>query len=146
MRDALPPSPHGAPRYGFRCQCCGQLTVTDVEGLFANPTRGSTQRFCSPACRQAAYRRRRVGATETQPRQHTGGRSRGLTKDQQNQEVVNFQLPPAGQNSAAVDKAACRSGNGVRGGITTPSSTKYFFTVRQSTDTHGRSRNRTRPV
>ena len=85
MRDALTPSPEGLPRYGLRCQCCDRLVVTDIEGLFTNPTRGSTQRFCSPACSQAAYRRRRAGTDEHQPRQHTGGRTRRLNKDPQDQ-------------------------------------------------------------
>jgi hypothetical protein len=69
-------------RYGFTCQSCGQLVVTTVQGLFHNPARGSTQRFCSPACRQAAYRRRRAGVAEHEPRQHTGGRTRALNKNQ----------------------------------------------------------------
>ncbi len=81
MRDALPPSPAGFDRYGFTCQACGQTVVTDVEGLYANPNRGSQQRFCTPACRQAAYRRRRAAVTENAPRQHTGGRTRRLAKD-----------------------------------------------------------------
>ncbi len=80
MRDALPPSPAGYPRYGFTCQACGCLIVTDVEGLFSTPTRGSTRRFCTPACRQAAYRRRRAAIAENTPRQHHGGRTRRLTK------------------------------------------------------------------
>ena len=83
MRDALAPSPEGLPRYGFTCQCCSTTVVTTVEGLFTNPARGSTPRFCSPACRQAAYRRRRANAAENEPRQHTGGRTRRLNKDPQ---------------------------------------------------------------
>jgi hypothetical protein len=85
MRDALPPSPAGLPRYGFTCQACGHVVVTEITGLFTNPTRGSAPRFCSPACRQAAHRRRCAGVTEDQPRQHTGGRTRRLNKDQPNQ-------------------------------------------------------------
>jgi hypothetical protein len=81
MRDALPPSPAGLARCGFTCQACGQTVVTAVEGLFSNPPRGSRQRFCSPACRQAAYRRRHANTTEDAPRQPTGGRSRRLAKD-----------------------------------------------------------------
>jgi hypothetical protein len=81
MRDALPPSPAGYPRRGFTCQACGRLVVTDIEGLFTNPARGSSQRFCSPACRQAAYRRRRATVAENTPRQHTGGRTRQLAKE-----------------------------------------------------------------
>jgi hypothetical protein len=60
------------------CECCGTTTVTAVEGLFTNPTPGSPRRFCSPACRQAAYRRRRAGVTETTPTQRQGGRNRRL--------------------------------------------------------------------
>ncbi len=81
MRDALPPSPAGHPRRGLTCQACGATIITDVDGLFHNPERGSRQRFCSPACRQAAYRRRRANTTENTPRQHTGGRNRRLAKD-----------------------------------------------------------------
>lgn len=80
MRDALPPSPSGLPRYGFACQGCRQVITTEVTGLFTNPNRGSPQRFCSPACRQAAHRRRRAGVAEDQPRQHHGGRTRSLNK------------------------------------------------------------------
>lgn len=81
MRDALTPSPDGYARWGFTCQACGTGSVTTVDGLFTNPERGSQQRFCSPACRQAAYRRRQAAAPENTPRQHTGGRTRRLTKD-----------------------------------------------------------------
>jgi hypothetical protein len=81
MRDALPPNAAGHARHGFTCQSCGQLVVTDVEGLFSNPERGSTQRFCTPACRQAAYRRRHAGTAENDPRQHTGGRNRRLANN-----------------------------------------------------------------
>jgi MYM-type Zinc finger with FCS sequence motif len=82
MRDALPPSPDGLARSGFTCHACGQVVVTTIEGLYHNPPVGSTQRFCSPACRQAAWRRRRAGAAEHTPRQHTGGRGRKLTNDE----------------------------------------------------------------
>ena len=82
MRDALPPSPEGNARTGFTCQSCGQLIITAVEGLFTNPARGSRRRFCTPSCRQAAYRRRRAGTTEDQSRQHSGGRTRRLNQDQ----------------------------------------------------------------
>jgi hypothetical protein len=69
----LPPTPDGYPRYGFTCQACGRAVVTTVEGLFHNPTRGSTQRFCTPACRQAAYRRRNAGTTENGLSRHECG-------------------------------------------------------------------------
>jgi len=80
MRNALPPNAAGYPRHGFTCQSCGRIVVTDIEGIIRNPERGSTQRFCTPACRQAAFRRRRAEAAENQPRQHTGGRTRRLSK------------------------------------------------------------------
>jgi hypothetical protein len=106
MRDALPPGPHGLARNGFTCQCCGQVVITSVEGLFHRPPAGSAQRFCSPACRQAAYRRRQAGAREDTPRQHTGGRNRALTPDQQTEQAsqrVSFQMPEVGQFWDAVD-------------------------------------------
>ncbi len=81
MRDALPPTSDGLPRSGFTCHACGQIVITTIKGLYDNPPVGSTQRFCSPACRQAAYRRRRAGVAENTPRQHAGGRGRKLTND-----------------------------------------------------------------
>jgi len=81
MRDAfpLPPNRDGLARTGLACHCCGKLIVLCVEGLFANPCPGGTRRFCTPACRQAAYRRRQADAPEDTPAQHRGGRSRNLT-------------------------------------------------------------------
>ena len=79
MRDA---SNH-PDRQGFVCQACGRFITTAVEGLYTNPAVGSPQRFCTPRCRQAAYRRRRTGAKETTPLQHHGGRSRSLKPNQQ---------------------------------------------------------------
>lgn len=79
MRDALPPTPDGRARYGFTCPVCNRDIATSVDGLFHNPDRGSRQRFCSPGCRQAAYRRRRAGAPANTPLQHRGGRNRSLT-------------------------------------------------------------------
>lgn len=74
MRDAS-----ASPRpEGFWCASCGRFKVTAVEGLFRNPPVGSPSRFCSPGCRQAAYRRRRAGVAEDAPRQHSGGRGRRL--------------------------------------------------------------------
>ncbi|HYU84295.1 MAG TPA: hypothetical protein VEK80_05780, partial [Kribbellaceae bacterium] len=60
LRDASEP----AVREGFRCDSCGRFNVTAVVGLFARRRAGSAQRFCDPACRQAAYRRRRAGVQE----------------------------------------------------------------------------------
>ena len=69
MRNAL-----GRPaREGFSCAGCRSFTVTAVEGLLANPRVGTTQRFCSPACRQAAYPHRRTGPLAGGcARQHSG--------------------------------------------------------------------------
>ena len=74
MRDA---SDHPAREVSV-CECCGRESVIAVEGLFRNPKAGSPQRFCSPACRQSAYRRRRAGASEATPAQRQGGRNRRL--------------------------------------------------------------------
>jgi hypothetical protein len=68
----------GPARTSFVCACCGRTVVTTVEGSFYNPTVGSKRRFCDPACRQAAWRRRKAGAPEATPLQRRGGRSRGL--------------------------------------------------------------------
>jgi len=61
-----------------RCECCGTDTVIAVDGLFSNPQPGSPRRFCSPACRQAAYRRRQAGVNEAVKPQRKGGRDRNL--------------------------------------------------------------------
>jgi 23S rRNA G2445 N2-methylase RlmL len=60
------------------CECCGSGTIIAIEGLFSNPQPGSPRRFCSPACRQAAYRRRRAGVAESTNLQPSGGRNRNL--------------------------------------------------------------------
>jgi hypothetical protein len=78
MRDALPEGVDGSARSGLACECCGRVVVTSVEGVFSNPAVGSVQRFCSAACRQAAYRRRLGGVAEDLPRQLTAGRGRRL--------------------------------------------------------------------
>jgi len=80
MRDAfdLPPNQDGLGRTGLECQCCGRVIIISVEGLFQMPARGSAQRFCDPACRQAAYRRRRAAVPENIPAQQQGGRGRNL--------------------------------------------------------------------
>ncbi len=74
MRDAS----ERPARELHRCECCGTETVTAIEGLFRNPKPGSPRRFCSPACRQAAYRRRRTGVAESTKLQRSGGRGRNL--------------------------------------------------------------------
>jgi hypothetical protein len=81
MRDAFPTTPDEPTRTGFTCQACRRFIVTAVEGIFSNPARGSRQRFCAPACRQAAYRRRNANVPESDPLQHTGGRNRRLRQD-----------------------------------------------------------------
>jgi len=48
--------------------------------------RGSAQRFCTPACRQAAYRRRRAHVAEDTPPQRHGGRDRHLNPSPQTPE------------------------------------------------------------
>ncbi len=68
-------------REGFVCACCGRFRVTAIAGLFRNPQVGSAARFCSPACRQAAWRRRRAGVPENTAAQLTGGRRRRLAAD-----------------------------------------------------------------
>jgi hypothetical protein len=70
----------GPRRTSFVCPCCGREIVTAIEGLFSDPTAGSKRRFCSPSCRQAAWRRRKAGAPEATPLQHRGGRSRALAE------------------------------------------------------------------
>jgi len=79
MRDAS----DGRARDVSICECCGRETIHAVEGLFSNPKPGSTRRFCDPACRQAAYRRRRAGVAETTPIQRQGGRNRRLQPTQE---------------------------------------------------------------
>lgn len=75
-------------RDGFTCPVCARFIVTAVDGLWRNPSVGSPRRFCDPACRQAAYRRRRLGVAEDTPRQTKGGRDRSLTKPPR-QETLN---------------------------------------------------------
>jgi hypothetical protein len=74
MRNASPKP----ARTELTCAHCGRKIVTAIQGLFNNPPVGSPRRFCSGACRQAAWRRRRAGVDETAPLQLTGGRSRRL--------------------------------------------------------------------
>jgi hypothetical protein len=84
MRDAS----ESRQRFGFTCQSCRRFIVTGVEGLFSNPSVGSSQRFCSPACRQAAFRRRQAGVAEDLPAQRLGGRGRSLIAAQKPGEVM----------------------------------------------------------
>jgi hypothetical protein len=75
-------------REGFHCPSCNRDIVTAVVGLFRNPKSGSPQRFCSPSCRQAAYRRRKAGVPETTPGQFNGGRNRRLNAAEEVTPVV----------------------------------------------------------
>lgn len=69
----------GPEREGLTCEVSRRAVVTAVAGLFANPTVGSKARFCGPACRQAAYRRRAAaGVAENTPLQRSGGRAHCL--------------------------------------------------------------------
>ncbi len=84
MRNACdgPARPDDEPRRtSFVCACCGRTVVTAVGGLYYYPAAGSKRRFCDPACRQAAWRRRKHGVSEAAPLQRKGGRSRRLVKD-----------------------------------------------------------------
>ena len=74
MRDAS----DDPARETLLCQCCGRSVTIAIEGLFRNPQPGSARRFCDPACRQAAYRRRRAGVDEAVTLQRSGGRRRSL--------------------------------------------------------------------
>ena len=74
MRDAS----EEPRREGFTCPVCQRHIVTAVEDLFTTTAAGSPRRFCDPACRQAAYRRRLAGVAEDTPRQMRGGRDRRL--------------------------------------------------------------------
>jgi hypothetical protein len=76
MRNASSPP----ARSQLTCACCGKTIVTAIEGLYYNPPVGSPRRFCSPACRQAAWRRRRAGVDESAPSQTIGGRARSLPR------------------------------------------------------------------
>jgi len=65
---------------GFVCPPCGRFIRTDLDGILFCSRTGSAPRFCSPGCRQAAYRRRLAGVGEDAPLQYTGGRARALSK------------------------------------------------------------------
>ena len=65
-------------RVGYICPPCGRFIATEVDGWSLRATRGSPPRFCSPSCRQAAYRRRQAGVAEDVALQLSGGRGRSL--------------------------------------------------------------------
>jgi hypothetical protein len=91
MRNASRPLEHE----GFSCAVCGRVVITRVEGLFSNPKVGSPRRFCSPACRVAAHRRRQAGIPENTPPQRTGGRNRRLG--------TREELPVSGAKGDAIE-------------------------------------------
>lgn len=81
-RDASATTPRARTRAikraGFICPPCGRFVPTEVDGVVLRIGRGSPPRFCSPGCRQAAYRRRRAGVAEDVALQLRGGRDRSL--------------------------------------------------------------------
>ncbi len=92
---------------GFHCASSGRFTVTAVHGLFRNLNVGSPARFCSPACRVAAWRRRNNGARErttpTPRRQHPqppehppGGHQEDRLELTASPRSGDFPRPPAG--------------------------------------------------
>lgn len=81
LRDAFSGSRPGLPEAqfaGFTCPPCGRFVRTDLDGRLWRARTGSPPRFCSPGCRQAAYRRRRAGVDEGVALQHRGGANRSL--------------------------------------------------------------------
>jgi hypothetical protein len=72
LRDASPSATEVSPP-------CGRFVRTDLDGVLLRSRTGSKPRFCSPGCRQAAYRRRRAGVGEDAPLQHEGGAKRSLS-------------------------------------------------------------------
>jgi hypothetical protein len=78
LRDASLSATEASP-VGFVCPPCGRFVRTDLDGVILRPRTGSKPRFCSPGCRQAAYRRRRAGVGEDAPLQHRGGAKRSLS-------------------------------------------------------------------
>jgi hypothetical protein len=81
-RDASPTATRGraqtSKRAGFICPPCGRFVPTEVDGIVLRAGTGSPPRFCSPGCRQAAYRRRQAGVAEDVALQLRGGRDRSL--------------------------------------------------------------------
>ena len=82
LRDASPtgarPRSAAAQPAGFICPPCGRFVATDLDGVLWRARTGSLPRFCSPACRQAGFRRRRAGVDEGLRLQREGGRNRSL--------------------------------------------------------------------
>lgn len=69
---------------GFVCPPCGRWIPTEIDGVVLRARRGSPSRFCSPGCRQAAYRRRQAGVAEDIALQPGGGRDRSLKRPAKN--------------------------------------------------------------
>jgi hypothetical protein len=103
MRDPLPPTLDGLARSGFTCQACDHTVITTIQGLYDNPAVGSPQRFCSPACRQAAWRRRQAGTAENTPANTPAGGDATSPTNDHDHRGVNFHPSPGGQFSAVVD-------------------------------------------
>lgn len=78
LRDASSFATEVSP-VGFVCPPCNRFVRTDLDGVLLRSRTGSKPRFCSPGCRQAAYRRRRAGVGEDAPLQHEGGAKRSLS-------------------------------------------------------------------
>lgn len=82
LRDASSTGPRSDPPVtqpvGFICPPCDRFVRTDVDGVVQRARTGSPPRFCSPGCRQAAFRRRRAGVDEGVRLQQRGGRNRSL--------------------------------------------------------------------
>ena len=76
----LAPNRFGEPPTGFACARCGRQIVTSIAGVPARRAARSPQRFCSPACREAARRRRRAEVPENAPLQPDGGGTRSLAR------------------------------------------------------------------
>lgn len=72
---------------GFVCPPCGRFIRTDLDGVLLPARSGSPPRFCSPGCRQAAYRRRRAGVAEDVKLQLQGGRNRSLVQSKETDHV-----------------------------------------------------------
>ena len=108
------------------CECCGTNTVIAVEGLFRNPRPGSPRRLCSPACRQAASRRRQAGVAASTRPQRSGGRGRRLRPAQESScatptsadRSARLSTPPLRRrppSPLALTQSFCRRGGHARG-------------------------------
>lgn len=78
--SATPARERAPKRSGYTCPPCGRFVPTEVDGVVFRTRTGSPPRFCSPGCRQAAYRRRQAGVAEDVALQLRGGRDRSLAQ------------------------------------------------------------------